>query len=275
MLKDLSLEFVKAKTVVQLKFQKGKTRDEAVDKLIEGTTELLVLDGPLSEDSLEGDSPIFVGRQSGQSPPQSVELGLLAVGVIVHPENPLESLPLDEVQGIFRGVIKKWPAVRGAAPAINVVGLNRRDPITQLLKEKLIEGERGKSLRYKAKANNQKVILAVARDPAAIGFVDLSQLSPHEKSVKLVPVHASGAGFQPGSAGRPRRAAFLAPDAPPSLAAFSLPENYPLVSLHTLHVSPKAGEAAREFAKYVAPGQCAELLAKHHLLPKRKPKSDR
>ena len=50
-LKDLSLEFVKAKanTAIQLKFQKAGTRDEALQRLAEGATELLLTDGPIPQ----------------------------------------------------------------------------------------------------------------------------------------------------------------------------------------------------------------------------------
>ena len=149
----------------------------------------------------------------------------------------LESLPLDEARGIFCGEIKKWPAVRGAAAAMHVFGLEQRSPITQLLKEKLSQpalsalsgapaqrvAERAsgsrRPLRFTAQPDNEKVILAVARDPAAIGFVDMSRLPPKEKSVKLVRIlgQASAKGMK-GNA------------SPLSLAADSLPEDYPLVA---------------------------------------------
>ncbi len=48
-LKDLSLEFAKAKAAVRLKFQKAGTREEAVERLGKGATELLLTDGPVGE----------------------------------------------------------------------------------------------------------------------------------------------------------------------------------------------------------------------------------
>ena len=49
MLKDLSLEFAKAEAAVRLKFQKAGTREEAVQRLDKGATELLLTDGPVGE----------------------------------------------------------------------------------------------------------------------------------------------------------------------------------------------------------------------------------
>ena len=95
-LKDLSTEFVKAKAAVELKFV-GKA-EEAVEKLNKGEIELLLADGPIAE--------------GGAPSPKPVELGRMAVGIIVHPENPLASLPLGEAKAIFCGKVKKWPPVR-------------------------------------------------------------------------------------------------------------------------------------------------------------------
>jgi ABC-type phosphate transport system substrate-binding protein len=251
-LTDLSLEFVKAKAAVQVKFQKGEMLDDARECLAEGTTELLLADGS------SGQSPV-VGGQNGANPksrsekPKAVVLGRMEVGIIVHPENPLASLPLDEARSIFCGEVKKWPAVRGAAAAMHVFGLKRGDPIAQLLKEKLAESGGRKPLKYTAQPDTEKVILTVARDPAAIGFVDLNQLPPGEKSVKLVPV-LEGRGSQGDS---------------PSFVGRNLGQSPPnsLSRTLTLYVSPKAGQAAKDFAAFLTPEHCKETIARHNLLP--------
>jgi ABC-type phosphate transport system substrate-binding protein len=233
-----------------------------------------------------------------------------SVGVIVHPENPLESLPLEEVKAIFTGEIKKWPAVRGAAAAMRTFGLRQSSPITQLLKEKLRETalppthtqrERGsggrKTLRYAVQRDTARVILAVAREPAGIGFVDMSQLPPHEKSVKRVPVY-EGRGSSPhpsplprgegtgdvrrgssphpsplprgegtGQRDSPMFAARKSGQSPPvPLVADSLPENDPLARTLVLYVSPKASQTANDFADFLTPEHCKETIAQYSLL---------
>ena len=76
-LKDLSTEFVKAKAAVELRFV-GKA-EEAVEKFNKGEIELLLADGPIAEGG-KGKA------EGGGTSPQSVELGRMAVGIIVHPE---------------------------------------------------------------------------------------------------------------------------------------------------------------------------------------------
>lgn len=226
-LQDMATEFVKAKAAVQLKFQKERT-----------AADLLLMDG-----------------DSGSANLKSVELGRMAVGVVVHPENPLDSLPIDEARDIFTGKIKKWPAVRGAAPVMHVFGLKQSDSIAQLLKEKLAltpgpspNEARGveKPLHYVNQPSSEKVILAVARDPAAIGFVDLSQLPENEKSVKRVKVTVG--------------------QKDPRSTNIWYDDN-PLARTLTLYVSPKASQTAKDFAEFLTPEHCKEIIAKYNLLP--------
>ncbi len=228
-MQDLATEFVKAKAAVQLKFQKERT-----------SADLLLTDG-----------------DNGQAAAnlKSVELGRMAVGVVVHPENPLDSLPIDEARDIFTGKIKKWPAVRGAAPVMHVFGLKQSDSIAQLLKEKLAltpgpspNEARGveKPLHYVNQPSSEKVILAVARDPAAIGFVDLSQLPENEKSVKRVKVTVG--------------------QKDPRSTNIWYDDN-PLARVLTLYVSSKASQTAKDFAEFLTLEHCKEIISKHNLLP--------
>jgi ABC-type phosphate transport system substrate-binding protein len=282
-LKDLSLEFVKAKAAVQLKFQKGETRDTAIEKLNKGATDLLLVDkdsgqwsaasgqSVANQKSAEKGTVPGTLRGEGQSPPQSlaekgtvpgtlqgegqspfprsIELGRMAVGIIVHPENPLESLPMDEARAIFCGEIKKWPAVRGAAAAMHVFGLRNTNPIAQLLKESFNRDPKGSArpatLKCTAQPDNEKVILAVARDPAAIGFVDMSQLPPNDKSVKLVPVFEGTGKSQIPNQQTPN----------------------PLSRTLTLYVSPNASQTAKDFADFLTPEHCKAIIAQYNLLP--------
>ena len=87
-------------------------------------------------------------------------------------------------------------------------------------------------------ADTAAVVLAVAQDPAAIGFADASRLAPGEKSVKRVRVY---------------------------LADRASPEGDPLARTFVLCVSPGATATAKDFAQFAASSRCAETLAQHSL----------
>ena len=283
-LNDMSLEFVKAKAAVRLRFDRGQGSgvrgkgevDAAVALLNKGEIELLLAEGKDEGGRMKDEGDEIQNLKSKIQNLKSVELARLAVGVVVHPENPLESLPLDEARGIFCGEVKKWPAVRGSAPTIHVFGLRNSHPITQLLKEKLLgsaltpalsHGERGsggrKSLKYSSQPDSEKVLAAVAHDPAAIGFVDLSQLPPGEKSVKLVSV-VEGKGKDEGGRMKDEGKGDSPIFAPQKLG--QSPPN-PLSRTFTLYVSPKASQTAKDFAGFLTPAHCKETIAQYNLLP--------
>ena len=212
----------------------------------------------------------------------------MVVGIVVHPKNVLDAIPLDELRGILCGEITRWPGANGEAGAMHVYGLHSTDAIAQLFKEKVGEG----AMKWTAMPDTQKVIAEVARDENAIGFVDLSEMSPGEKSVKLVDVYLPGQSRRPdtrakettiakaegGNRKPPKTVSDKSPAANTptlapashhltSLAAYHLPDDYPLARTFTLCVSPKANQTAKDFAKFVASDRCAETLLKHNLLP--------
>ena len=244
-------------------------------KGFKGGSELLLTDRPLP--TVRGGRPELVASatDTGSKLPQSVELGRMAVGIIVHPKNMLNSLPLNELRGILCGEIRQWPGANGSADTMHVYGPHADDAVVQLLKEKIGD----MSLKYHVLPDNQKVILEIARDSAAIGFVDLSQLSPDEKSVKLVDVYLPGQPNQAKTsakdANRAKQGAEGEGQSSPqsfahrltSLAACGLPEDYPLVRTFPFYASPRASEAAKDFAQFVASDHCATTLIQHNLLP--------
>ena len=215
-------------------------------------------------------------------------------------------LPMDEpVMGLYRAVGSQQSAVSGKKAAPRAVrgspdpaqGPDRRSPDfaqdadrTSAESQETFGPTRGGVRRPAPSAvtrpalsaplklakckDTAEVILSVARDPAAIGFVDLSQMPKDDGSVMLVGLVMDDKQVLTPGVG-------------------NLPENYPLAQPYTLYLSPNAGEAAKDFFAWLsenlpeeryageqsadAPlskaGTVAkqsplkELLAKHGLLP--------
>ena len=277
LLQDLAMKFVEAKATVQMKVEKKGDWDEAFKRYAQGEIDFFLTDESATEEEMtpkdtKEENPKVAANDSkaedaGNKPAkpkhQKVELGQMAVGIVVHPENLLESLPMRELRGILSGEIKKWPGMKDPVAKIHLMGLDLHDPITLLLKEKLAEAaskpdDSSKShttsatlAKYTVKPDTEKVILAVASDPSAIGFVDLSQVSPKEKSVKIIPVFVKNdPARKPGKEPKPIEKA-----------------DSPLVRTLFLHVSPKASQTAKDFAEYLASGDCREILTQHGLIP--------
>lgn len=267
MMNDLAAKYVKAKAAVRLNLQGQGAGDEgevnkAVEKFSKDGSELLLIES--------GSGRRMATPAAKIQPPKSILLGRMAVGIIVHPKNILNSLPLDELRGIYCREVTQWPAANGVAGAMHVYGLQHSDPITQLMKKRLSE-KLEKELKYKAESDTTKIVSNVAKDPYAIGFVDLSQLSPNEISVKLLDIYLPGQSKQPRASttvegGKSEKTTSPTPHLS-SLAVYRLPENYPLMRTLTLYISPQASETAKDFAQFVTSDRCGETLVKHRLLP--------
>jgi ABC-type phosphate transport system substrate-binding protein len=292
LLNDVVAKFVKAKAAVRLTVQKGDSQNATIEKFFGGGTDMLLTDRPMATKQAAADkgkaaltpfgsqkegepapttgnatipqapsSPPKSGSSGSQSP-RTIVLGRMAVGIVVHPKNLLNAVPMDELQSMLCGEVKQWPGANKSAGVIHVFGLQHNDPITRLLKEKLI-GTAGKELKHKAESDTAKVVLAVTKDPFAIGFVDLSRLPPQEKSVKLVDVYVPG---QPVKASASAMDAKTITKEASSLSLDLLPADYPLARTFTLYVSPNASQIAKDFADFAASAQSAEVLAQYNVI---------
>jgi ABC-type phosphate transport system substrate-binding protein len=140
-------------------------------------------------------------------------LGNRAVGVIVHRENAVKNLTLDDLRQIYAGDVEKWPGTVGKDAKMKLIGLPSDSPAMRLVEEKLGNppspptplpqaGEGSKTAfpaprpsppsarhaRVTRRPDTAKVIQAVAGDPGAIGLVDLAAMPPKESSVKLLAI---------------------------------------------------------------------------------------
>jgi ABC-type phosphate transport system substrate-binding protein len=237
LVEDLSLKYVEAKELVQVSYVNRKSRAEAIDDFQTGDAELLIVEG-VAEGSND---------QLGEGS-ESLILGKSALGVIVHPENGLNALLLGELRQIVAGEIKHWPAAKGDGATIRGYGLHGRQAVMQIYRQQLAEQAGGRrSLKLALQADSAKVVMAVARDPAGIGFVDLSHMPPLDGSVVLLGLIRRGEGVSQPQPGQ-------------------VPDGYPLAMSLTLYVSPAAGAAARDFAGWLAKNPCADVLAQHGLI---------
>jgi ABC-type phosphate transport system substrate-binding protein len=238
---DLGLKYVEMKEAMVMRYEREDASSEAMRNFREDGPKLLLQNGPLDEGLVE---------ELGEGY-QSVPLGYRALGVIVHPEIGLQAVSVEELRQIVAGDIKHWPAATGDGATIRGYALHGSQVVMQIYWDKLAEprGDRKSGgMKLASQADSAQVVLAVARDPAGIGFVDLSQTPPLDGSVVLL-----GLIGQDGIVSQPQ----------PSQA----PDDYPLAKPLNLYVSPNAGEAAKRFSAWLAENPCTDVLAMHGLVP--------
>jgi len=112
-------------------------------------------------------------------------LALDALAVVVHPDNPVESLSLDQVESLFRGKIVGWYGFGGSDRPVRLLAPLPSSGEYQALSELAS----GADFRLPASAEifgtSAAVVSTVAADPGAVGLVSASV---DRESVRTVPL---------------------------------------------------------------------------------------
>jgi phosphate transport system substrate-binding protein len=106
------------------------------------------------------------------------------VGIVVHPDNPVQSLGKDQLKQIYAGTIDNWQALGGPDKAINLYTRDEASGTRDVFWSKALDkGE------IHARANvvpsNGAMKTAVANDPYAIGYVSVGHIDATVAPVAL------------------------------------------------------------------------------------------
>ncbi|MBB5209412.1 substrate-binding domain-containing protein [Chiayiivirga flava] len=140
--------------------------------LMAGATDIAMASRPVSPEEVERAGAL--GRLD--MAPQEAVLALDGVAVIVHPDNPLRRVRVDQVRALFDGSARDWSALGGSGP----VRVHARDEASGTWEtfRTLVLGEhtlRADATRYESTA---ALARAVAADRNAIGFVGFAGIGP-------------------------------------------------------------------------------------------------
>lgn len=133
--------------------------------------------------------------------PTEVVVGADAISVVVHPQNPIRGLLLEEIDSIFsstrrRGVrlVRTWGDLGFEGEFKNqpiaLHGMGKDSPIRSFFQEKALRG--GLLLReVKEHSDTDALLQAVEEDPFSIGYV---RSSVRPDRCRVVPLRTSGSG---------------------------------------------------------------------------------
>lgn len=152
--------------------------------LLDGTAEIGASSRPVSAAELER------ARELGLSL-QEFAIGYDGIAVIVHPDNPLRLLSLDDAGAVFRGEITEWSQLpTGGDGPIRVLSRPSYSGTHEFFRERVltlgVDAERaefGSQAEYREKTED--LVIAVQKDPLAIAYVGLGWA---DERVQVVPV---------------------------------------------------------------------------------------
>jgi phosphate transport system substrate-binding protein len=184
-----------------------------------------------------------------------------ALGVFVHPSNPVKWLTLEQVEAIFsaqprggRPPITKWGQLgltgEWAERPIVAYGRERKQGASNYFRMRALGGADYSRL-YQECANSTKVIEAVAADPAGIGYSALAYNTPQVRALPLAE----------------REAAVVGRPTEEDVAALRYPLAYPLF----FSINRKPGQALdpaiKLFLRFALGAEGQKIIASNGYLP--------
>jgi phosphate transport system substrate-binding protein len=145
-----------------------------------------------------------------------VEIARDGLAIIIHPDNPINNLTLEQVRDIYSGKIDNWSLLGGSKSHIHVFareeGSGTRSSFESLVMEKTEI-----MARAMIQDSNGAVRQLVADDPNAIGFISLGLVDKTIKAVELNGVTPTREHVLDGSYGLSRPFLFLTIEEPVGL----------------------------------------------------------
>ncbi len=122
--------------------------------------------------------------------PEEFLIGMDGLSVVVHPENPVGTLTIDELSDIFTGRIKNWREVGGKDKKIVILSREVNSGTHVYFKEHVLR--KGDPLSKEEfspdsllMSSSQAIAEEVALNPQAIGYFGMGYLSPRQKAIAV------------------------------------------------------------------------------------------
>jgi phosphate transport system substrate-binding protein len=105
-----------------------------------------------------------------------------AVSVIIHPDNPVSKLTVDQLGKIFKGEIGNWKEVGGSDLKISLYGRQSNSGTYVFFREFVLKGDY--SQHMKSMNGNAQIVEGVQRDKAGIGYAAVGYVVGENGEVK-------------------------------------------------------------------------------------------
>jgi phosphate transport system substrate-binding protein len=132
------------------------------------------------------DQEISDAKKNGINPVEW-KVAVDGIAVIVHPSNPIRTLTLTQLKGIYNGSYKNWENVGGKDSPILTYG-RQSNSGTYLYWQEFILKNQNYRTDMQSLNGNSDIGDAVARDPNAIGYVGIAYAAARKGEVKVLPI---------------------------------------------------------------------------------------
>ncbi len=118
------------------------------------------------------------------------KIGLDGLVVIVHPDNPVSKLTLDEVRGIFMGSTINWKELGGYDLKIVILSRESNSGTHMFFKEHVLRrGKKKNTEEFSPRAllmpSSQTIVNEIEQNPHAVGYVGMGYINPKLKALSI------------------------------------------------------------------------------------------
>ena len=143
--------------------------------LIDGTCDIADASRPMKTKELK------TAREKGINPVETV-IAKDGIAIVVHPDNPIKELSLEQLKKIYTGKISNWRDVGGESGAIVVVSRDVASGTFEVFKKLVLKGDKNRDDALML-ASNKAVATTVSQTPGSIGYIGLGYLSADVKAL--------------------------------------------------------------------------------------------
>ena len=158
------------------------------------------------------------------------------IAIIVHPDNPVSDLSVEQIAKLYTGEITNWKDVGGNDAEIVLIGREAASGTRDGFES--ITGTKGKCQYRQELTSTGDVITAVSQNPDAIGYASLASVKDSVKALNVDGVTPSEATIKDGS--------------------YKVQRPFVLVTMEGKELSP----AAQAFFDYAISSDAASIIAK-------------
>ena len=158
------------------------------------------------------------------------------IAIIVHPDNPVSDLSIEQIAKLYTGEITNWKDVGGSDAEVVLIGREAASGTRDGFES--ITGTKDKCQYRQELTSTGDVITAVSQNPDAIGYASLASIKDSVKALNVDGVTPSEATVKDGS--------------------YKVQRPFVLVTMEGKELSP----AAQAFFDYAVSSDAASIIAK-------------
>jgi phosphate transport system substrate-binding protein len=202
-------------------------------------------------------SEIKIFKDKKKYEPRTVRLATDAVAVIVHPDNPVDEITVDQLNNIINGTTTDW----GNGTKISVIIDNEGSGMISFLQDSVLKGGNfGKTVF--ALPAGQSMLDYISSHKNAVGFIGVNQITSYDKdSNQLFPKEIKPLGISKLSGRK-----FYKP-----YQAYVASRNYPLLRFTNFIFNETHKGITSGFASFIGSDKGQRIILKDGLVPSNSP----